>query len=171
MNTEDTRRRATAATVAVMERARESTSRLNTTAPASEHATSAHVPYMDSAGPTSENATTSTTNTVNPTLSLAASTLTTSSTTASTAIHQEFTAYTAEPTIPRSECPLSWWAANHHNYPLMADVARRLLAIPAATCSSSRLYTKQHEMLLDKRDQVQREKDEQVLFCMENLGE
>jgi len=108
-------------------------------------------------------------NYVSPALSAAASTLTTSGTTASTAIHQEFTAYTAEQTIPRSDCPLSWWAVNRHNYPLMADVARRLLSIPATTCSSGRLYTKQHEMLLDKRDRVECEKDEQVLFCMENL--
>jgi len=172
--TEETRRRATAATIAMMEHARESTSHLrNTTGQAFEHTTSAHAPSMDSAGPSSMDSAgpSSSTNTVSPTLPSAASSITTSSTTTSPAVHQEFIAYTTEPAIPRSECPLSWWAANHHNYPIMANLARRLLSIPATTCCSSRLYTKQHEMLMDKRDRVEREKDEQVLFCMENLPE
>jgi len=169
---DQTRQRATAATLAMMERAHEPVSHLsnNTTGPASEHTTSAPEPSsVDSAGPTLEHPAASSVNTVSPTPPSAASSLTTSTTSASPAVHQEFTAYTSEPTIPRSECPLSWWAANRHDYPLMANVARRLLSIPATTCCSGRLYTKQHETVKHKRDRVELEKDEQVLFCMENL--
>jgi len=164
---EQTRRKATAATLAMME-SHQST--LHLTGPPSEHAASTSVPSsMDNTGPAAEHATTSSTNTVSPTLSSAASSLTTSSTSLNPAVHHEFTAYTSEPTICQSECPLSWWSVNHHKYPLIANVARRLLSVPATSCCSSRLYTKQHEMLMDKRDTVQREKDEQLLFCMENL--
>ena len=51
-------------------------------------------------------------------------------TTASHAQH-ELDLYVVAPAIARDQFPLCWWAANVTSYPLVAKVARRLLAIPA----------------------------------------
>jgi len=42
---------------------------------------------------------------------------------------KQLTTYLAEPTLSHSQNPLSWWAMNHQKYPLVAAVARRLLAV------------------------------------------
>jgi len=83
--------------------------------------------------------------------------------------HEELDAYISEPCIPPAECPLSWWTDNRHRYPLIADVARRLLSVPATAVSSRRLYTKEFEELLDKRNAVAPQKAKEVMFIMENL--
>ena len=47
------------------------------------------------------------------------------------AAQHELDLYIAAPAIARDQCPLRWWVANVTSYPLVAKVARRLLAIPA----------------------------------------
>ena len=88
---------------------------------------------------------------------------------ASHSAHQQLDAYISEQNIPRTECPLSWWTANRHRYPLIAEVARRLLVIPATAISTRRLYTEESEVMMDRRNAVSPEKADQVLFIMENL--
>jgi len=84
-------------------------------------------------------------------------------------LHQQLVAYASEPVIPDTKCPLTWWADNRHKYPALSEVARRLLVIPAAAVSTERLFTKKGEEVVDKRDAVSPERAEQVLFIMENL--
>ena len=80
-------------------------------------------------------------------------------------------AYISEPVIPPTECPLSWWTTNQHRYPLLADVARRLLVIPATAVPTRRLYTEECELMMYRRSNVSRDSAELVLFIMENLTE
>ena len=83
---------------------------------------------------------------------------------------QQLTQYLSEPNIPRTECPLSWWIDNRHGYPLLAEVARRLLGIPATAVSSERLFTKEGDRVMEKRNALSSSPDraELVLFIMEN---
>ena len=83
---------------------------------------------------------------------------------------QQLTQYLSEPNIPRTECPLSWWIDNRHGYPLLAEVARRLLGIPATAVSSERLFTKEGDRVMEKRNAMSSSPDraELVLFIMEN---
>jgi len=82
---------------------------------------------------------------------------------------QQLSAYTSEPTVADTACPLSWWATNRHRYPLVAAAAQSLLVIPAAAVSTERLFTKKGDAVMDSRDTLSTEKDETVLFIMDNL--
>ena len=84
-------------------------------------------------------------------------------------LHQQLVAYASEPVIDRSECPLMWWAENRRRYPLVSEVARRLLVVPATAISTDRLYTKKGDKIMDKRDTMSLERANEVLFIMENL--
>jgi len=84
-------------------------------------------------------------------------------------LYQQLAAYASEAVIPRTDCPLTWWADNWQKYPLVFEVVRRLLVIPAVTVSTERLYTKKGDEFMDKRDAMSPEKADQVLFIMENL--
>jgi len=50
--------------------------------------------------------------------------------------------YMEVPAIPIAECPLSWWAKNKATYSSVTAVARRMLAIPATSVQSERLFSK-----------------------------
>jgi len=84
-------------------------------------------------------------------------------------MHQQLVAYASEPVIHRSKCPLMWWAENRHRYPLVSEVARRLLVVPATAVSTDRMYTKKGDEIMDKRDAISPERADQVLFILENL--
>jgi len=84
-------------------------------------------------------------------------------------MHQQLATYLAEPTLPHSENPLSWWAMNCHNYPSIAAVARRLLAVPATSVASERLFSKAGNESRKKRNCLASAKADSVVFCMENL--
>ena len=155
---ESTRHKAVAATVALMEHAHESTKPANDVDLRPEDAGSASVPSSVNVDPTLQTTTTSPSTSDLP------------SSTFIQSLNQQLATYTSESNIPRSECPLSWWADNQRKYPLIAEVARRLLSIPATTVSSKRLYTKECEAVLDRRDGLSPDKAELVLFIMENLN-
>ena len=87
----------------------------------------------------------------------------------STPLHQELSVYTSESTIARSESPLTWWTANCHLYPHIAEVARCLLSVPATAISTRRLYTKHGDEILDNRNSLSCETAERAMFIMWNL--
>ena len=55
-------------------------------------------------------------------------------------IMTELNAYTSEPTINRSQCPLGWWLANKNKYPVVAAVARQMLSVLATSVASERFF-------------------------------
>jgi len=84
-------------------------------------------------------------------------------------IQHELDLFVAEPTIHRDQCPLQWWAANQKSYPLVAEIARRLLAIPATSVPSERLFSKAGDVITKKRNRLDPTKADRVIFLMENL--
>lgn len=84
-------------------------------------------------------------------------------------LRRELELYTEGAPIPRSDCPLSWWAANHPKYPSVAAVARRMLAIPATSVPSERLFSKAGDVVTKKRNRLAATKADRVVFLMDNL--
>jgi len=84
-------------------------------------------------------------------------------------MRQQLATYLAEPTLPRSENPLSWWATNRHKYPSVAAVTRRLLAVPATSVASEHFISKAGNVITKKRNFLASAKGHSVVFCVENL--
>jgi len=84
-------------------------------------------------------------------------------------LRRELQQFTDVAVIPRSDCPLSWWARNKITYPSVAAVARRLLAIPATSVPSERLFSKAGDVISKKRNRLAPSKADRVVFLMDNL--
>jgi len=174
-DTEWMHHRAMVATVALMERAHESTLHENDATATSDSADPTSVPpsSVGISSPTLQTlasvASTLSGSDIPATSDPSSRVLTSSNVPTLHLIQEQLTTYTLESNIPQSECPLLWWAANHETYPQIANVATRLLAIPATATSTKHLFTKEGKSLMDKRNAVSRDKAEQVLLIMENL--
>ena len=55
------------------------------------------------------------------------------------------------------------------SYPLVAKVAQRLLAIPATSVASERLFSKAADVITKKRNRLVPRKADRIVFLMENL--
>ena len=84
-------------------------------------------------------------------------------------IRRELQQFTDAAVIPRADCPLSWWARNKSTYPAVAVVARRLLAIPATSVPSERLFSKAGDVMSKKRNRLAPSKADRIVFLMDNL--
>jgi len=82
---------------------------------------------------------------------------------------RELKLYTEAPAKPIAECPLSQWAKNQATDPSVAAVARHMLAIPATSVSSERLFSKAGDVLTKKRNRLAPSKADRVVFLMDNL--
>jgi hypothetical protein len=83
-------------------------------------------------------------------------------------IHQEVEQYMKSPVIPRTECPLQWWARNASNYKTLSILARGLLSIPATQVKSERLNSTSGNVV-DNRGRLTTEHVMQLTFLHENL--
>ena len=69
-------------------------------------------------------------------------------------VQHELDIYTSDPPIPRSACALQWWKANRTSYPVIAELARRLLSVPATSVASERLFSRAGDVITKKRNQL-----------------
>ena len=51
-------------------------------------------------------------------------------------------------------CPLSWWRVRESKYPKLAWLARRVLAIPATSAPSERLFSRAGLIITEKRNSL-----------------
>ena len=84
-------------------------------------------------------------------------------------MQHELDLYTSDAPIARSACPLQWWKTNHTAYPVIAQLARRLLSVPATSVASERLFSRAGDVITKKRNQLSPSCADRVLFLMENL--
>lgn len=86
-------------------------------------------------------------------------------------LQAELAAYLSEPTLLQPQSPLTWWAENRTSYPLLADLAQSLLAIPSTAVNRTRLCSKEGELTHVRRcSAASRESSDLVLFIMEHLS-
>jgi hypothetical protein len=70
--------------------------------------------------------------------------------------------------VCHSDTPLQWWAANKDIYPMLSQVARLLLAVPATSVSSERLFSKAGAIISDRRSKLSPQHAEQLCFLSQN---
>jgi len=68
--------------------------------------------------------------------------------------------------VDHDSCPLAWWATNQVNYPNVARLARKLLAVPATSVASERLFSKAGEVTTKKRNRIDSTKADKLFFSM-----
>ena len=54
---------------------------------------------------------------------------------------EEFRRYEIEPARGREQDPISWWSENELRFPIISRIAKRILAIPASSAPSERLFS------------------------------
>jgi hypothetical protein len=86
-------------------------------------------------------------------------------------IEQELRSYLREPIIdPDGNVnAFDWWATHSARYPLIAKVARKVLAIPATSVPSEQLFSKAGQIVTDRRSRLSPEHTEQLTFLCHNL--
>lgn len=84
---------------------------------------------------------------------------------------QELEAFIEEPNVAEDCNPLQWWATNRSRFPCVADVARSILAIPATSVDSERLFSKCGLVVSDRRSSLSSQHVEQLVFLSHNLPE
>ena len=70
------------------------------------------------------------------------------------AITNEVQRYTALPNEPKDTDILSWWRSHSQTFPLLSQLARRYLAIPASSASSERLFSRMKLVATDARQNL-----------------
>jgi len=76
-------------------------------------------------------------------------------------LHHEISAYTP---VDHGSCLLAWWAANQVNYQNVARVARKLLAVPATSVASKRLFSKAGDVITKKHNRITSTKADKLIF-------
>jgi hypothetical protein len=83
-------------------------------------------------------------------------------------IKKEIERYMEEVQIPNEECPLKWWSERQKAYPHIATVARNILAIPASSVPSERIFSIANNIVTKKRTQLSPENVDLLIFLKKN---
>jgi len=61
-------------------------------------------------------------------------------------IQREFRLFNLEKVIHEKADPLAWWVTRKAQYPLLATLARRVLAVPATSVNAERLFSSRPDL-------------------------
>ncbi|CAM4293618.1 unnamed protein product, partial [Leuciscus chuanchicus] len=75
----------------------------------------------------------------------------------------------AEPTIPRNHSPLEYWKCNQARFPALGPAARKYLCAPCTSIDSEWLFSVASDVIDDKRNRMDGEKAEMLIFVKKNL--
>ena len=81
----------------------------------------------------------------------------------------EIARYLQFPTNDGDDDPLQWWKFHESDFPLLAQYARRYLAIPASSAPTERHFSKVGQIVTAKRVQLKPNKANMLVFLAENL--
>lgn len=62
-----------------------------------------------------------------------------------------------------------WWRENQHSSPTLAKIARKYLSAPASSIDSERLFSEAGNIYEPKRNRLQPENAERLMFLHHNL--
>ena len=71
--------------------------------------------------------------------------------------------------IDRHEDPLVWWKQNCPHLPLMKELAKKYLCIPATSVPAERLFSKAGEVVSSKRSNIKPKNVDMLLFLSKNI--
>lgn len=81
----------------------------------------------------------------------------------------ELDIYLLEDGIDFEECPLAWWMSRRTRFPVLFEMARVYLAIPASSCPSERVFSVGTLVLTDKRRQLHESRVPKLMFMKRNM--
>ena len=81
----------------------------------------------------------------------------------------ELALYLCVPYIDRKDNPLNWWKMNKGQFPILSDVAREYLAIPAMSTPSERLFSAAGYISCRRRSSLNGEHIHQLVFLNKNM--
>eukprot|EP01121_Diplochlamys_sp_Union-15-3_P015147 TRINITY_DN4948_c0_g1_i1.p1 TRINITY_DN4948_c0_g1~~TRINITY_DN4948_c0_g1_i1.p1 ORF type:complete len:191 (-),score=24.46 TRINITY_DN4948_c0_g1_i1:42-614(-) len=80
----------------------------------------------------------------------------------------EFIAFRKEPSIPHDYCPFLWWKNHKSEYPNLARLAKRILAIPGTSVGVERLFSKAGDVVNKNRNRLNPKNVTQHLMLHDN---
>lgn len=81
---------------------------------------------------------------------------------------RELNSYREEPAIKLGEDPLLWWRKHRHQYPHVAILACRYLAIPATSAASERVFSSGGNIVTKKRSALALKNAAELIFAHQN---
>uniref|UniRef100_UPI00358E30FE E3 SUMO-protein ligase ZBED1-like n=1 Tax=Myxine glutinosa TaxID=7769 RepID=UPI00358E30FE len=84
-------------------------------------------------------------------------------------VDKEIKRYRAEPCIPLSKNPLSWWRSHEHSFPLLSKVARMYLGIPAKALPTERAFSTAVDVITAKKAALAGENVDVPIFLEKNM--
>jgi hypothetical protein len=85
------------------------------------------------------------------------------------ATETEIARYLATERRPIDSCPLKWWQANGINFPILRELARKYLGIPASSASSERMWSIGSLLVTKTRNRLSTENICHMMFLKHNL--
>ena len=82
---------------------------------------------------------------------------------------EELNQYMGEKPLQRDSAPLDWWKDNAHRYPRLASVAQGVLAIPATSTPSERIFSTAGLTVTKLRSCIKPENVDSLIFLNHNL--
>ena len=70
--------------------------------------------------------------------------------------------------IGYSTCPFKWWASQESHFPILSQLAKKYLAIPATSASSERLFSDAGNVMTVRRINLLPSTFEHLVFCKRN---
>ncbi|CAB4400201.1 unnamed protein product [Rhizophagus irregularis] len=70
--------------------------------------------------------------------------------------------------IDVSTCPFKWWASQESQFPILSQLAKKYLAIPATSAASERLFSDAGNVMTVKRTNLSITTFEHLIFCKRN---
>lgn len=67
---------------------------------------------------------------------------------------KEVQKYNTAAPLPLSESPLDWWKEHHHEYPLLAKLAKRYLCVPGTSFSAERVFSTTGDIVIAQRSSL-----------------
>lgn len=80
----------------------------------------------------------------------------------------EITDYLAIPQIQFNDCSLDWWKMNKGRFPILSNLAKKYLCIPATSTPSERLFSDAGNIMTIKRTQLLPSTFEHLVFLKKN---
>lgn len=81
----------------------------------------------------------------------------------------EIDKYMREDTIAKSASPFLWWKENQNKYPMLCQLARKYLTIPATSVPSERIFSSAGDLVRAKRSCLSSKNINMLLFIYNNV--
>ncbi|XP_069106896.1 E3 SUMO-protein ligase ZBED1-like [Argopecten irradians] len=83
-------------------------------------------------------------------------------------VESEVKAYKTEPPITTDSNPLIWWSTHCEKFPLLANLAKKYLSIPATSVPSERVFSTAGDIVTAQRSALKSENVDRLIFLKKN---